>query len=207
MSGKIVELDKDVKKRNNLYGLLILFAIFLPMVMAYIMFKTGWGVSSNTTNKGQLLTEPVAVNDLSLKNNDDRFSVLYPSDKKQWRILVPVTSSCGEACQNNLYVTRQVHIRLAEKAYRVERVLLLLDTLSNDELENLEREHPSTLVFKSSQASLTEWLTKNALPLAPDQYFYLIDQNGFAMMRYGVEHTGHDLLDDLKKLLKFTYDK
>jgi cytochrome oxidase Cu insertion factor (SCO1/SenC/PrrC family) len=201
------EIDPKIKKRNNLYGLLIITAILLPMILAYVMFKTGWGVSGKTTNKGILLTEARSLKELVLRNNEDRLATLYDADKKQWRILVPVTAVCDKACENHLYLSRQVHIRLAEKAYRVERILLLLDELPPERLDSLKQDHPETVIVNSSTANLTTWLEPNKLSLSPENYFYLVDQEGFAMMRYGLEHTGQDLLDDIKKLLKFTYDK
>jgi len=213
------EVNSSVKKRNKFYGLLIIAAIVLPMVLAYIIFKTGIGFPAGTTNKGQLLIPPQAIQDLVLNEKRDVVSALYsfasisdqssesPSVKKRWRILVPVTQACGEVCQGYLYLTRQVHIRLAEKAYRVERMLLLLDPLSESEMESLKKEHPSTLIIKSTSQNVKSWLSDVALPSEPKDYFYLVDQEGFVMMRYDTSHNGQDLLDDVKKLLKFTYAK
>ena len=194
-------------RRNQLYGLLVLCIILLPMLLAYLIFKTGWGMPSETTNKGDLLSPPISLKKLVLSKNGELLDNLYPASPKKWRILVPVTQSCDANCEDFLYISRQVHIRLAEKAYRVERILLLLDEFSPEELLSLKQQHPGTLIFYSRSADLANWLAATGLPKAADQYFYLIDQEGFAMMRYGSSHSGQDLLDDLKKLLKFTYDK
>lgn len=209
------EVNPSIKKRNKFYGLLIIAAIVLPMLLAYLIFTTGIGFPSGTTNKGQLLIPPQPIQNLSLTSDSDVLSLLYsdnsntdkPVVKKRWRLLVPVTKNCNEQCQGYLYLTRQVHIRLAEKAYRVERMLLLLDTFSESEKETLKQEHPETLFVESTPQNLQEWLAQATLPLAPNNFFYLVDQEGFAMMRYDESHSGQDLLDDIKKLLKFTYDK
>ncbi len=199
-------IDPVIKRRNKFYGLLIVSAIFLPMLLAYFIYKTGIGFPSGTTNKGVLLQPPQAVQDLVLTQTDS-LAILYQSEHKRWRMLVPVTQDCDERCQAYLYLTRQVHIRLAEKAYRVERILLLLDNYPENHIETLKEEHPGTQIFRSTTRELERWLEKTPLPLSPEQYFYLVDQEGFAMMYYHTEHTGQDLLDDIKKLLKFTYDK
>ena len=200
---------EPIKKRNTFFGILIIVAIVLPMILAYFIFKTGIGFPSGTTNKGILLSPPQAIGDLVLSEGQkDMLSNLYQAgSKKRWRILVPVTRQCDASCQSHLYITRQVHIRLAEKAYRVERVLLLLDPMNKEELAKLEQDHPTTLMLQSTQEALRSWLSEAKLPHAADHYYYLIDQNGFAMMRYDNGHSGQDLLDDVKKLLKFTYDK
>jgi cytochrome oxidase Cu insertion factor (SCO1/SenC/PrrC family) len=126
---------------------------------------------------------------------------------KKWRLLVPVPAACADTCQKNLYTTRQVHIRLAEKAYRVERIILSLDELRPTLLKQLANEHPNTLRIESSEDRFFEWLASANFVESVEQYYYLIDQEGFAMMRYNASHTGQNLLDDIKKLLKFTYDK
>ncbi len=198
---------EPIKKRNRNYGLIILGIIVLPTLAAYIMFKTGWGIPTNTSNKGTLLEPARAIDELILNNQDDVLASLVEDNKKRWRILVPVTEACDDICQNHLYISRQVHIRLAEKAYRVERVLLLLDPLSTDALDNLKREHPETIMVETNIDALNTWLKISKLALSGENYFYLVDQEGFAMMYYDIEHKGQDLLDDVKKVLKFTYSK
>ena len=196
------------RKHAQRQGLLILAIIVLPMIVAYIMFKTGWGMPTDTINKGILLTPPQPVSDLNLAENDNTLKYLYPAEKKQWRIMVPVPAHCEVACQQNLFVTRQVHIRLAEKAPRVERILLALEGVSVEQKQQLLVEHPNVLWLNSSQDALANWLADNDLVSTPlDNRYFLVDQDGFAMMSYSHENTGQDLLDDVKKLLKYTYEK
>ena len=125
-----------------------------------------------------------------------------------WRIMVLISADCDADCQQNLFITRQVHIRLAEKAPRVERILLALEEIPAQQKQQLLAEHPNVLWLKSSQAALANWLADTNVAAMPfDQNYFLIDQDGFAMMGYNAEHTGQDLLDDLKKLLKYTYEQ
>jgi hypothetical protein len=209
-------------KRNRFFGLLILVIVTAPMLLAYVMYQTGWGISSSTTNKGKLLTPALSIQDLQVVDDGNIFEKMFSSTTdssslnaggikkntgKKWRLLVPVTEACSDVCQQNLYTTRQVHIRLAEKAYRVERIILSLDKLNSELLQRLENEHPNTLRISSSDDLFSQWLAPANIAESAEQYYYLVDQEGFAMMRYDVSHTGQDLLDDVKKLLKFTYDK
>jgi cytochrome oxidase Cu insertion factor (SCO1/SenC/PrrC family) len=201
------ETVDPLQKRSRIYGLLIIAIIALPMLTAYIMYKTGWGIPIDTSNKGTLLQPARAIGELALNNQDDILVRLIEDENKRWRILVPITKECDEICQNHLYISRQVHIRLAEKAYRVERILLRLDSLSVDAIDNLKQEHPETIMVDSNIDALNQWLAVSKLPLSAENYFYLVDQDGYAMMYYDVDHKGQDLLDDVKKVLKFTYDK
>lgn len=199
-----------VIKRNRFFAVLIILIVATPMLAAYIMFQTGWGVSLHTTNKGELINPPLPITALALASDSQSIESLLESTSsaKKWRLLVPVDASCAETCQKNLYTTRQVHIRLAEKAYRVERVILSLSANLPSELEKqLAEDHPNTQRITASESSLSQWLSAAGIQANAREYYYLIDQEGFTMMRYNASHTGQDLLDDIKKLLKFTYDK
>jgi cytochrome oxidase Cu insertion factor (SCO1/SenC/PrrC family) len=211
---KIKDQSTTIIKRNRFFGLLILAIVTAPMLLAYVMYQTGWGISSSTTNNGELLTPALSVQELKTIAEDNVFEKMLAnkdltskSVAKKWRLHVPVTAACADTCQKNLYTTRQVHIRLAEKAYRVERIILSLDELSPTLLKQLANEHPNTLRIESSEDRFFEWLASANFVESVEQYYYLIDQEGFAMMRYNASHTGQNLLDDIKKLLKFTYDK
>ncbi len=195
-------------KRNRFFGVVIILIVMAPMLLAYIMYHTGWGVSGQTTNKGSLLNPPVSIQDLSLTSNAQTFNVLF-NDKdasKKWRLLVPVTAACQDVCQKNLYTTRQVHIRLAQKAYRVERILLAIDELPLSFENQLQQEHPNSLRVTTTNALFSQWIKMANIHKNAEQFYYLVDQQGYVMMKYDVSHTGQDLLDDIKKLLKFTYD-
>ena len=201
--------NNDIQRQySRRQGLLIVAIIVLPMVIAYIMFKTGWGMPTDTINKGMLLAPPQPVSKLELVADDKTLQGLYPAEKKRWRIMVPVSASCKATCQKNLFITRQVHIRLAEKAPRVERILLALGDVPEEQKQRLLAEHPNILWLDSSRTALTNWLAEtNLAAIQPDEHYFLIDQDGFAMMAYNAEHSGQNLLDDLKRVLKYTYEK
>lgn len=202
--------DPKIIRRNRFYGTLIIFAIAAPMVLAYIMFHTGWGVSGNTTNKGVLITPPQEIQKLVLTENSENLSELYQSSSdKKWRLLVPVVNDCIDSdsdCAKNLYLTRQVHIRLAEKSYRVERIFLMLENIDQTLLTTWETQHPSVRYASTSATNFSDWLENQNISNELENNYYLIDQGGLAMMHYNVNHSGQDLLDDIKKLLKFSYE-
>lgn len=209
MNTETYSMSSSTQKPSRLNGILIPAMIIVPMVVAYIMFYTGWGVPLSTTNKGEFLSPPQQVTELNFSSGDVLITEAFAEgSQKRWRILLPVTAQCSGACADNLYLTRQVHIRLAQKAYRVERILVLLGDFSQAELSALEKEHRTTLMVASTQDDFSQWLAPTGISAEQAlQQYYLVDQEGFAMMQYDNTHTGQDLLDDIKKLLKFTYDK
>ncbi len=200
-------IDKQLQRRGRIMGAAIMAVIFLPMAIAYGVYHTGIGMPTHTVNRGDLLTTPQNVRDLSLRNIDD--SPWTPADqKKKWRWLIPGDAHCDDACQQNLYLTRQVHIRLAEKAGRVERIYLLqAETLDAGTADFLTHEHPHMPVLKVDRERLQALLNAGGQPDALRENRYLLmDQDGFIMMSYTPTHTGQQLLDDIKRLLKFSYE-
>ncbi len=199
--------NQAVIKRNRFFGMVIILIVVVPMVAAYLIHKAGWSLSSGTTNKGELLQPPIPIQSLGIKNASLIDELYGDSADKKWRFLVPVSAACDEVCQQNLYTSRQVHIRLAEKAYRVERFLIATDVLPADLQQQLEQEHRNTRRLQTTGQQLSTWLSSAGAGDNVQDYYYLVDQEGFAMMRYSMANTGHEVLADIKKLLKFTYDK
>lgn len=197
------------KKRNQLMGLLVIVVILAPMVGAYIIFKTGYGLPSGTVNKGELLLPPQPIANLPLRSDRETAVDLLNGEKK-WRLLIPGGASCDRDCEQRLYLTRQVHTRLLEKAHRVQRIYINVDAaLESSTAALISEEHPQLTVVYTEPGRLRQFLagTNSAEdPIAAGRYF-LMDQEGFVMMSYTAEHTGKELLDDLKRLLKYSYEK
>lgn len=195
------------KKRNNKPLIAILFISITPILAAYTMFFTGVGVPTETKNHGFLMTPAVNVSELLVGQNEALVEEWQES--KKWRLLVPVNANCNEACEQNLYTSRQVHIRLGEKSTRVQRVAISLDGPSSDGyLSTIAADHPLLKTATVAQSQWDAWLQKTNLPtdLNAEHFYVLIDQEGYAMMWYTPEIHGNDLLKDLKHALKFSID-
>ena len=183
---------------------LLLFAVgFGPMVLATIMFYTGWLNPAGHSNQGQLLQPVVPVQALNLETGSgvalaDRFGVDQPEAK--WLMLV-TAGSCQKDCEQLLYLARQVNIALGKNAPRVGRAAYLAST-------------PAALEARwSEEYSLMERLrvAPGATPAWPagvnpanEPRILLVDPFGNVMMHYGTEHTGKQMLKDLKHLLKLS---
>lgn len=200
--------EKQKQRRGRILTLLIFAVVLSPMIIAYWVYSTGIGMPADTVNKGDLFTTPQAAADLDLRDLHGEPWDLA-GHKRKWRWLIPGGERCADQCQKNLYLTRQAHIRLAEKAGRVERFYLLLDDeLGAETQEFLQTEHPHVPVIKVNPARLRAALTAGGITgdaLAEGRYF-LMDQEGFVMMSYTPTHTGQQLLDDIKRMLKYSYE-
>ena len=182
--------------------IIIVAVMVLPIVGAYVAYYTGMGVSEKTVNKGILLQPPAKLSALT-----DKGSAVPDLQERKWRLVLPVTSPCAQECQQNLYTTRQVHIRLGDKSVRVERIAA---NLGGDQgasfLQSIHDDHPRLQFFSVSRADWNNWLANSNAPEALEQnpYYLLVDQEGFAMMYYTANHHGNDLLDDIKRVLRYT---
>lgn len=202
--------NKAQQRRGRIIAASIMLVVALPMVAAYIIYHTGMGIPTSTINKGDFLHPPQAVAQLGLTTESGELW-RDEGELKRWRLLVPITADCDEQCEQNLYTTRQVHVRLGKDAYRVERLLVLMDGQVDDALQTfLQEEHPGVVVVHSAredwQALLAETNMAGTDPVA-DGHYYLMDQQGYLMMAYNPEHPGGELLDDIKRMLKLSYEE
>lgn len=197
----------DKPKKNNRTIIAILVVSVLPIVAAYFAFFTGIGVPDHTVNTGKLLPHPLSVKNL-LSEGQSEF-LLDLQQNRKWRLLIPIPDMCGTDCQQNLYTTRQVHIRLGEKSVRVERVALnIAGQAGLDYFETIKTEHPRLKLVTVTSEQWRNWLHDSGENLdAQKEHFYLlVDQEGFAMMTYTTAQHGNELLKDLKRALKYSID-
>lgn len=198
-------MDIRVNKNKKPWQLIaILLVTVVPIVAAYVAFYTGLGVPDDTVNKGTML-RPAA--DARAWQEQAEGQVPKFGEDSLWRILIPVGSSCDEDCQQNLYITRQVHIRLAAKAARVERYVV---NLAGDEgeawLDTIAPEHPGLKRINLDAATWQKWLSETNAPVDPlqEHYYLMVDPAGFAMMFYTAANDGNQLLDDIKRILRYS---
>lgn len=193
-------------RRKKLQGLAVLAAVALPMLAAYIVFHTGLGMPSGTVNKGELLQPARSIQELPLLDERGEPMELL-AERPRWRYLIVAGGDCDAECELLLYTSRQVHKRLSEKAERVERLLLSNRPLAAERIEQLRVEHPRLRFATVREGALQQLLAETNHRELQDPSALLVDQNGFAMMVYDNSHSGNQLLDDIKKLLKYSYER
>ncbi|WP_105102648.1 hypothetical protein [Microbulbifer pacificus] len=187
-------------------GLAVFGAVALPILAAYIVFYTGIGIPTATVNQGELLVPAKNVADIELSSVQGE-SISLANEEPKWRYLVLGGEGCAEECEKLLYTTRQVHIRLGDKAHRVERMLVTPGPLGELRHTELQSQHPRLHFATVDQRQLEQWLADSDHPQLARPSALLVDQNGFAMMVYDNHHSGNQLLKDIKRLLKYSYEK
>ena len=209
MNAESVQRQGQQSRFVKLQGLMVLGVVIVLMAAAYLMYETGIGVPTSTVNHGELLTPAHSIKPLELVDDNSGEVLNLFKGKKKWRILIPGRASCNQACQQTLYLTRQVTIRLAEKSQRVERIYLNFDVGLDSELEGLlATEYPGVKKLRVSFEQWKQWIKPTNGPADPvaSNTFFVVDQEGFVMMFYTPKHSGNEVLSDLKRLLKYSYE-
>lgn len=179
---------------------LLLFAIgFGPLVLATIMYYTGWMNPTGQSNNGVLIDPSVPVAELGLVNADgqpfaDRFGPMHPD--ASWLMLVANEGPCSEACQQQIYLARQVNVALGKNQDRMSRAAYLPEPPAD--LSG----YPDMPLLRAGETEAIRWPGGVDLQQAPQ--IYVIDPFGNVMMRYGPAMDGKAILEDLKHLMKIS---
>lgn len=183
---------------------LLLFAIgFGPMIFATFMYYGGWLHPETRSNHGELIQPVMPVAELNLVDADDqplhtRFGPQLENPK--WMMIV-TAQTCGEDCEQLLYLARQVNIALGKNANRVGRAAWI-DTVPQELQSRWSNEYSSMERLRLAPGAEPAWPAAVNPAEAPG--ILVVDPFGNVMMHYGIEHTGKDMLEDLKHLMKLS---
>ncbi len=158
-----------------------------------------------TTNHGTFLVPVRDLAELPLRDGSGA-AVNWREGKPKWRLLIPAGTDCLAECDEVLYSTRQVHVRLGKYSQRLERVLIATQgPLDPDLSARLETEHAFVKVWFADGESFANWLRgTNAGWRQGQGLALLVDPAGVAMMVYDVRHLGNDMLEDINHLMKYS---
>lgn len=201
--------NNDVIKKSNRKNMLLVLAVFaLPVVVATLMYVTGWKPSV-TGNHGELIQPARFIEELSMQSMDGK-PVKFSELHGKWTMVYFDSASCTEECMKQLYVMRQTHIAQGKDQDRIQRIFILTDTKAVDSLKTKLTEYSDMFVWtgdKSVLAKLTQDFGIDAQETTVQQNIYLVDPMGNVMMRYSPKIDPAGIRKDLVRLLKYSSDK
>lgn len=192
------------KQKSTLTLVAIIVAFLGPIAFSY--WLTGQQEvldAQGNSNHGDLITPLIPVDDLKL---------LDPVASKEYQLhgkwnLVYVTDVCDQACMNNLYRMRQIHIAMDKHSLRVQRVLLMTQAEAQSLMPQLNEYAGQRVIVEpglDKELFLRKFEIANGdLPIEA-QRLYIIDPLGNLMMSYPPDINPRGIMKDLKKLLKFS---
>ncbi|MFM7522872.1 MAG: hypothetical protein ACKO4M_01690, partial [Betaproteobacteria bacterium] len=108
------------RTRSGRWKLLLLLLVTLaPVIASYFTYYIIRPQGENFY--GQLISPQVEIPDLPTVSRDGQQINLH-SLRGQWLLITVADAACNAACENNLYLARQIHIGLGAEQDRVERV-------------------------------------------------------------------------------------
>ncbi|MEZ5502806.1 MAG: hypothetical protein R3E50_09135 [Halioglobus sp.] len=169
-----------------------------------------------TANRGTLVQPPRQLDDQALRDQAGS-QVKLRDMEPRWTMVIPAAAGqCDEACEKNLYVTRQIHVAMGKEYNRLRRLYISPDRVQNTPLvvPKLSDGHPPPPAGNFAQYLASEHAGLQALTLSPASYnalfaeqladpstWYLVDPAGWVMMSYNKEVSYKDVIADLKFLL------
>jgi len=211
-----VDQDKLAKRerwRNRRIPLLMLGTLVAIIFCSTLLFRAAVlghvdlpGLLG-TRNKGQLISPPVPLAQLPIQlASGETFD--YSALPPQWTLVIPVPKHCAQLCQQNLHLTRQIHIALGKDADRVRRFVLTNDYPLDPEFEALLKQHPKLQVLKTDPAAFEQFFTKmGELKPLRDNLYFVVDPQGWVMMVYTPQQDGKAVMTDLKFLLSNSHEQ
>lgn len=171
--------------------------------------------SLGTANRGTLVQPPRPIADARLTDQQGaRFS--FSSREAKWTLLVPVQGAvCDAACEQRLYLTRQIHVAMGKELTRLQRAYvgtapvaataLRVATRSDDGpapdsfVDYLQGSHLGMFTLQAPSQAFADMFPEF---LAAPSTWYLMDPAGWVMMSYDDSVSYKDVISDLKFLLK-----
>lgn len=179
------------RQRKARIALIALAALFvLPFAAAAVLHLSGWK-PSDTRNHGEMLQPLLDLRDLSLERADGSAYAWQPYDRV-WQIAVVPTPDCAQACVDLVDGLDKVWQLQGRRADRLN--VLWFGTLPAD------AKRFRTLVEMAPNAGLAARLTGLATQGRPNAY--LIDPNGYVVLRYAQDFDVAHLREDVTRMLK-----
>lgn len=197
--------DRDRRNRNRVL-LLAIFALFLgSLVVAGVLRFSGWR-PAGMKNKGELLQPPPDLRALAPKLLDGSAYQWQPINRT-WRIALAPPADCGNECTK---VSRDLHTvweLLGREAIRVDVLWLCASEPCAPPADaprqaNLRLLRPDPGLRAKLPRVDALAVDSASHPGARGVPVYVIDPNGFVILRYAAGSDPGDLRSDLAKLLK-----
>jgi len=173
---------------------LFLIGVFMvPVVAAYFAY---FGLRpAGHTNYGELL-KVAPLQSTAGQTLDDRSFDLDALQGK-WVMVHVGSAKCDAACQQQLYLMRQVRITQGKEQSRIERLWVVSDSGTPDAV--LLQAHPGLLVWRPADAG---FVAQFPAVRERGEHIYLVDPLGNLMLRFPAQPDAKRMMKDLKLLLK-----
>ncbi len=158
--------------------LIVLLVCAAPVIASYIMY---YGVRPDgRRNFGELINPQRPLPDLQALGLDGA-TVNLKSLKGQWLLVSVASGACDKACEQRLYLQRQLRESLGKDKDRVDWVWLVNDDLPVN--DSMRQALAAATVLRVPAAGLAAWLEPAPGATLP-VHLYVVDPIGNWMLRF-----------------------
>ena len=188
--------EKSRVRRPGIILFILILLFFIPLAIAWFMYRDHDSFGGKPLNHGQLITPPFSITLLKLRKRPH----------KKWLILYLNPGPCDTRCQKGLYHIRQIRLATGKNRNRVQPAILIYRNKTKDiTLQRmLKNEYQETRLFfinKNQFNTVIQRHVKTAYALQPGT-IYLVDPLGNVMMSYKPDTNPSDIFKDVQRLLK-----
>jgi hypothetical protein len=153
-------------------------------------------------NYGELVDPQRALPDLLVPSLNGA-TVDLPTLKGQWLLVSVAGGACAQACQQHLYVQRQLRESLGREKDRLERVWLVSDDAPVPPalLPQVATDSIGALALRMPAEAIAQWLQPGQGHAVQD-HLYLVDPKGNWMLRFPAAIDPAKAKRDLERLLR-----
>jgi len=196
---EVAQADSKRTSMGRFNMLLVLLACAAPVVASYITYY--WVRPEARRNFGELIQPTRAIPSIEVERLDGNKMALTDL-KGQWLLVSVSGAACDAACQQHLYLQRQILVGLGKERPRTEWVWLVNDKaeVPNTLLPALEE----ATVLRIDPKALVQWLQPEANKKLED-HLYMVDPMGEWMMRFPEQLNTEGALKakrDMERLLR-----
>jgi hypothetical protein len=179
---------------------LILLVCAAPVIASYWVFyvaRPGGGEAAY----GSLVQPTVALPDVAASDLQGA-AVPLRALKGQWLLVVVGSAACDSACEQRLFLQRQLREMLGRERDRVDKVWLITDDAAlKPELRQALAAAPAVAALRLPREVVEAWL-KPASGHALEDHLYLVDPMAEWMMRMPAAADPSRVRRDLERLLR-----
>lgn len=187
------------RRRARILLVATFLLFFLPVVAAWLLnvYAPGWR-PFGMVNHGTLVQPVRPVSAVRLRHFDG--TAMDPGYlSERWTLVHLLDGDCGQSCIEALARSRQVQRALGDDMYRVQ-LLLVRAAPVDARLAEL----PAGVDFAVADSGWLAPFSDTDAGAGPDAGIYLVDPQGYLMMRYPQDVDRRALLADLERLLKIS---
>ncbi len=174
------------RKRSRLILLLLLAVFLLPLLGSWLLYANIGHLHLGTTNKGEFVDPPQLVDPKALGLSSDFFA--------HHQTLVYVSGpDCTADCRRALQVMRATQEALGEQSHAVQRLYISQGIMATD----VTQSDPGLTGRDLHDRSVLSAFGGDAA----SRYIYLLDGNGYVVLRYPLTQDPKFILIDLRHLL------